>query len=699
MTSAPVTEASPSAVSATVTPGGGMMMPMHGPLDVAQHRLAELGSSLSVELRHMLADAAQTFTPDRLGEVAQFTTGQPDFSQAMVLFAGLGVALLLSGAAGLGLGWLLTAPRHRLSLVQTGGLGRLLTAKLNELALGLAPPALMFIIAQLLAHGLLQHRWVYIGHLPRGSDGFEMATTGVISAIVTGWAAQAIVTLPLSATRAGLKLVPLTASEAAWSERTLRLIILVAIGGWVPAYFLYATHFGIGVPQILALLDGFVVAVLCLAALWHIRHSVTGFAWYWHRLAVVSVLGLTVTWWRGILLPHVPPLVQVLTTVLVLLAIPAIDGVIILEMRRLTQRMVARCERRRMIFMPSAESDQLAEVERPEPRSPVAGAEMLAAIDRFTGVLHQVIAACVLSVAAVVLFDTWDLHLRGLFGSPQIDSSLGAALDIGLTALVGWYLWRVFEAGMAMLLARDDGTAQSRSRTVEPLLRSIGLVVIGLGVLMIVLSDLGINIAPLLASAGVVGIAVGFGAQTLIKDLFSGACFLIEDVFRIGEYIEAGNNAKGAVEKITLRTVALRHQNGPLHFVPYGSLGTVRNNSRDWVIDKFEIPLPIDTDSEQIRKMVKKIGQQMLEDDELAQHIMAPLKAKLHRIEPGVKIFRCKVQTEPGMQFEVRTEAYRRIEAALKEVGLSFATGSQSLVVQPATLAASVPLGLTAAAE
>jgi small-conductance mechanosensitive channel len=119
--------------------------------------------------------------------------------------------------------------------------------------------------------------------------------------------------------------------------------------------------------------------------------------------------------------------------------------------------------------------------------------------------------------------------------------------------------------------------------------------------------------------------------------------------------------------------VALRHQNGPLHFVPYGTLGSVRNNSRDWVVDKFEIPLPVSVDSERIRKLVKKIGIDMLEDPELAKVIDVPLKAKLYRIDPGVKVFRCKVQTPPGKQFEIRNEAYRRIEATLKENGIAFA--------------------------
>ena len=102
-------------------------------------------------------------------------------------------------------------------------------------------------------------------------------------------------------------------------------------------------------------------------------------------------------------------------------------------------------------------------------------------------------------------------------------------------------------------------------------------------------------------------------------------------------------------------------------------VSSIRNNSRDWVIDKFEIPLPVTIDSERIRKLIKKIGLEMVADPELAKVIDVPLKAKLYRIDPGVKIFRCKVQTPPGKQFEIRAEAYRRIEGALKENGIAFA--------------------------
>jgi moderate conductance mechanosensitive channel len=300
-----------------------------------------------------------------------------------------------------------------------------------------------------------------------------------------------------------------------------------------------------------------------------------------------------------------------------------------------------------------------------------------------------------------------------MLGPSEARAFLGRVFDALVTLAVGWYAWRLFEGALAMKLSREGGNApvaaghegdegggaviQSRARTVQPLLRAVGRLVIGATAIMGALSSLGVNIAPLLASAGVVGIAVGFGAQTLVKDLFSGACYLIEDVFRIGDYIEAGP-AKGTVERITFRTVALRHQNGPLHFVPYGSLGSVRNNSRDWVIDKFEIPLPSNVESERIRKMVKKIGQEMLDDPALAANIMAPLKVKLYRIDPGVKVFRCKVQTPPGKQFEVRADALRRIEAALKAADIPFAEQGARVTVNASLAPAPEPLPAVARA-
>jgi moderate conductance mechanosensitive channel len=238
---------------------------------------------------------------------------------------------------------------------------------------------------------------------------------------------------------------------------------------------------------------------------------------------------------------------------------------------------------------------------------------------------------------------------------------------------------------LAPLDAHVSPTESTRLLTLLPLLRTTLAIAFVLLFTLSALWTLGIQIAPLLAGAGIFGLAIGFGAQTLVRDVISGVFFLIEDVFRVGEYIESGTTTKGTVEHISFRTVALRHHNGPLTFVPYGLLGAVRNDSRDWVIDKFNLPLPLSVDSEKIRKMIKGIGDDLACDPELGSLIREPLKGKLYRVDPGVKIFRCKFMTAPGCQFDVRTAALKRIEAALVEAGIPFAGGGpQTILVRRA---------------
>jgi moderate conductance mechanosensitive channel len=243
---------------------------------------------------------------------------------------------------------------------------------------------------------------------------------------------------------------------------------------------------------------------------------------------------------------------------------------------------------------------------------------------------------------------------------------------------------------LAPLDPHSPATENTRLATLLPLLRTTLAIVLGALFALSALWTLGIQIGPLLAGAGIFGLAIGFGAQTLVRDVISGVFFLIEDVFRIGEYIESGTTTKGTVEHISFRTVALRHHNGPLTFVPYGLLGTVRNASRDWVIDKFNLPLPLTVDSEKIRKMIKGIGENMMLDPGLGPLIREPLKGKLYRVDPGVKIFRCKFMTAPGCQFDVRTAALKKIEAALVEAGIPFAgAGPQTILVRRAPAAES----------
>ena len=309
-----------------------------------------------------------------------------------------------------------------------------------------------------------------------------------------------------------------------------------------------------------------------------------------------------------------------------------------------------------------------------------------------------------LIVLAVVRFATLLMGIAGLIlimrvplaeletgSNPLARFALRVADTVALAFVVylGWIATRFAIDRRLRLLAPLDPdspvTKSTRLLTLLPLLRTTLAIVFVTLFTLSALWTLGIQIAPLLAGAGIFGLAIGFGAQTLVRDVISGVFFLIEDVFRIGEYVESGTSTKGTVEHISFRTVALRHHNGPLTFVPYGLLGTVRNDSRDWVIDKFNLPLPLSVDSEKIRKMIKGIGENMTLDPELGQLIREPLKGKLYRVDPGVKIFRCKFMTAPGCQFDVRTAALKKIEAALVEAEISFAgAGPQTILVRRA---------------
>ena len=152
----------------------------------------------------------------------------------------------------------------------------------------------------------------------------------------------------------------------------------------------------------------------------------------------------------------------------------------------------------------------------------------------------------------------------------------------------------------------DAGPA-SRLGTILPMVSwALQAVIITLTVLT-ALGNLGINVTPLLAGAGVAGLAIGFGAQKLVSDMMSGLFFLIDDAFRLNEYIDTGGK-QGTVEKISLRSIQLRDAKGPVLIIPYSNIKTVTNFGRDWGIMKLKFTVPFDTDIEKVRKIFKKIG-------------------------------------------------------------------------------------------
>ena len=308
--------------------------------------------------------------------------------------------------------------------------------------------------------------------------------------------------------------------------------------------------------------------------------------------------------------------------------------------------------------------------------------------------------------ATLVIARTLDLDLITLMATDTRSVRLARGLlDFVVIALAADFVWGVTRAWIDRSLNAAGGAGaagseaehrhRQRLRTLLPILRNLVLIIILAAACLTTLASLGIEVGPLIAGAGVVGIAIGFGAQTLVKDVISGLFFLFDDAFRVGEYIESGR-LKGTVEAFSLRSVKLRHHRGLLHTVPFGALSAITNYSRDWVADKIAIGLDYDTDLDQVRRVVKAVGRELQDDPEFAPDILEPLKMQ------GVSAFgdfalqvQLKMLLRPGeQQYTIRHRAHALIKQAFDREGIRFAYPTVAIAGGNSAQAAAAQAGL-----
>lgn len=277
-----------------------------------------------------------------------------------------------------------------------------------------------------------------------------------------------------------------------------------------------------------------------------------------------------------------------------------------------------------------------------------------------------------------------------IFGGEQLvadDGLIGRFLDVVIIIFIGYIVFNCFRIWIDSKIREEQGdineeaelgdeggeTGASRLATLLPLFRNFILIVILVTITLIILMEIGVNVSPLFAGAGVVGLAIGFGAQTLVRDVFSGAFFLFDDAFRKGEYIDIGG-VKGTVEKISVRSFQLRHHLGPLHTVPFGEIQHLTNYSRDWVIMKLPLRVTYDTDVERVRKMIKNLGIELLDDPVIGDNFIQPLKSQgVIEMQDSAMIIRVKFMTKPGDQWLVRKKVFQEIRSLFEREGIRFA--------------------------
>ncbi len=478
---------------------------------------------------------------------------------------------------------------------------------------------------------------------------------------------------------AHLRLLPLSDHEAQFYFRWLIVIAGVAALGWLTCGFIRINLF---IPSLHLAMIGMIGLMISLMLIIMIQqqagpiaaklranapeHSLRRhMAGIWHQLATAYVIVFWCVWMAGLIIfGHQ----LILPAVATLVSIP-----IFLCVDWLVQHLLTG-------LFTYIDKDQSADRPQDGP-SEATGPLPPQPCNQYENRAKAALSASLRWVTVAVLF----FWLIGLWG---IELPLGktvsrALLSILLTILTGYIVWQLIKLPIERKLREElpdedeemeeGGSGGSRIGTLLLLLKKFLAAVLLVMVVLVALASLGINIGPLIAGAGIVGVAIGFGAQTLVKDIISGVFFLIDDAFRVGDYVDTGV-AKGMVEHISLRSFRLRHPRGMVHTIPFGDISSVTNYSRDYIITKLDVRVPFDTDIDLVRKVVKKIYNEFLNDENLAPKLLGKLKSQgVRELDDSALVIRVKFKSVPGEQFILRREVFRRLQEGFKEKGIEFA--------------------------
>ncbi len=308
-------------------------------------------------------------------------------------------------------------------------------------------------------------------------------------------------------------------------------------------------------------------------------------------------------------------------------------------------------------------------------------AEVVDPYETYRPIAQRVVRFAAIISVGFVLALIWNLGIFESAENPTVMQRLfSVLLDSAAALLIADLLWTWARTAIDRRLNAyrppTDGSApgpEARMATLLPLLRVVLMVTLLLMVAMSILSSMGVNIAPILAGASVLGIAIGFGAQSLVKDVVSGIFFLIDDAFRVGEYVEI-DQLRGTVEKISIRSLQIRHHRGAVHTLPFGELKSMTNYSRDWVIMKLEFRVPFDTDLKLVKKLIKQVGAQLKENPDYGDSIIETLKSQgVRRMEEFNMVVGVKFMTRPGEQWLVRRDAYQGVRDIFEANGIRMA--------------------------
>jgi small conductance mechanosensitive channel len=295
--------------------------------------------------------------------------------------------------------------------------------------------------------------------------------------------------------------------------------------------------------------------------------------------------------------------------------------------------------------------------------------------NRYLAIMRNVVRCVVVLGAALALGQAWGANTLTWLGSDVGRRIVSSTLLIATVIVGALIIWEQVSLSIERYLSKTDAdgvtvTRSSRTRTLLPLLRHVIMMFLLVLVVLIVLSELGLNIAPLLAGAGVIGVAIGFGSQKLVQDVITGAFILFEDTIAIGDVVKIDDHA-GVVEGMTIRTIRLRDGNGQVHTMPFSSIKTVTNMSRDFGCHLFEIGVAYREDVDQVMAAIRQLGDEMQSAPDIGRNILSAIEVfGIDRFTDRAVIIQGKLTTPPNKQWEVGREFNRRLKKRFDELGI-----------------------------
>ncbi|HZS82524.1 MAG TPA: mechanosensitive ion channel domain-containing protein [Stellaceae bacterium] len=296
--------------------------------------------------------------------------------------------------------------------------------------------------------------------------------------------------------------------------------------------------------------------------------------------------------------------------------------------------------------------------------------------NRYLPVLTIVVATLVYAFAILTILQAWSIDAFSWLNSDFGRHLTGSAVSIGAVILVALILWEFFSSAIERYLSAVDSNGMlvqrsARARTLLPLLRTSMLVLLIVLIALIVLSELGVDIGPLLAGAGVVGLAIGFGSQALVKDVITGLFILIEDQLAVGDVVDVGKGHSGVVEAISIRTIRLRDSAGAVHSVPFSEVTSISNMTRDYAYFVANVPISYREDVDRVAELLDQVAEGMRDDAEFRPAILAPLEfVGIDKMSELGVVVQARLKTLPRRQWAVGREFARRMKQSFDRNGI-----------------------------